>query len=75
MRQNMYRGICVLFVVGTTSSSQLSLSKSSDLGDVIGMGTNHLVSLQHLEGRDSMFGHHHQQHMKYLPKEEKQPFR
>lgn len=46
---------------------QASRVAGSD-GDVIGTGSNHIVSAHHLSNRMAMFKHQHQQHLQYLPK-------
>ena len=39
-------------------------------GDVIGTGSNHLISTQHLDQRQAMFEANHREHLKYLPQED-----
>ena len=56
---------------GVQWSSPFQLSKTVDNGSVIGTGVNHLVSTHHLETRMSVFKALHEQHIKYLPNEEK----
>lgn len=60
------------FTIAVMLTSPPQLAK--DQGDVLGTGTGHLLSSQHLDGRHNWFSHHHQQYMKYLPSEEP-PFR
>ncbi|XP_067664699.1 WD repeat-containing protein 93-like isoform X1 [Haliotis asinina] len=52
-----------------TSSSTYSACQKIDSGEVIGTGQNHLLSANHLEGRDTMFNHLHENLLKYLPKD------
>lgn len=55
--------------VGMSWSSPYQASRvaGSD-GDVIGTGSNHIVSAYHHSNRLAMFKHQHQQHLRYLPK-------
>ncbi|XP_005089078.1 WD repeat-containing protein 93 isoform X2 [Aplysia californica] len=55
------------------SSSVASAISKVDTGDVLGVGTNHVLSSAHLESRDVMFKHRHDSMLKYLP-EEKEDF-
>ncbi|KAI0219686.1 WD repeat-containing protein 93 [Lamellibrachia satsuma] len=43
---------------------------SSHIGDVIGMGSNHVMSTQHLDQRQAVFEQTYQQHLKYLAQED-----
>ena len=67
--------VCIINLCCTFSgvqwSSPFQLSKTVDNGSVIGTGLNHLVSTHHLETRMSVFKALHEQHIKYLPDEEK----
>ena len=65
---SLYFWCCVF--LGVNWSSPYQLSKTVDgSGDVIGTGSNHMMSTQHLEQRQNMFEALHQPHMKYLPEE------
>ena len=56
---------------GIQYSSAQQLAKTVDsTGDVIGTGSNHLISEQHLELRTARFEHLHQQLLQYKPVED-----
>ncbi|KAK2179178.1 hypothetical protein NP493_505g03003 [Ridgeia piscesae] len=46
------------------------VSDISHLGDVIGTGTNHVMTSQHLDQRQTVFELNHQQHLKYMTPED-----
>ncbi|XP_046574489.1 WD repeat-containing protein 93-like [Haliotis rubra] len=56
-------------LTANTSSSTYSACQKIDSGEVIGTGQSHLLSANHLEGRDTMFNHLHENLLKYLPKD------
>ncbi|XP_046350469.2 WD repeat-containing protein 93-like isoform X7 [Haliotis rufescens] len=56
-------------LAANTSSSIYSACQKIDSGEVIGTGQSHLLTANHLEGRDTMFDHLHGNLMKYLPKD------
>ncbi|KAK3791393.1 hypothetical protein RRG08_012575 [Elysia crispata] len=57
---------------GNLSSSIASALTKVDTGDVLGTGLNHIVSSAHLESRDQIFNHKHEQYLKYLPLEKEE---
>ncbi|XP_071103091.1 WD repeat-containing protein 93-like isoform X2 [Haliotis cracherodii] len=56
-------------LAANTSSSIYSACQKIDSGEVIGTGQSHLLTANHLEGRDTMFDHLHGNLLKYLPKD------
>ena len=60
----------ICFHVGVTLSNLSGTCQKMDGGDVIGTGQNHLFTQNHLDLRNSVFDHLHDNLLKYLPQEE-----
>ncbi|XP_023932289.1 WD repeat-containing protein 93 isoform X1 [Lingula anatina] len=57
-------------ITGCNASTPQQATKLTDTGEVIGSGSNHSLTAHHLENRKAVFDYFHEQHLRYLPKEE-----
>ena len=53
--------------------NQLASFKAPDDGNMIGLGTRHIIQEQHLEMRRTVYKQLHEEQLRYLPKDQDKP--
>ena len=53
--------------------NQLASFKAADDGNMIGLGTRHIIQEQHLEMRRTVYKQLHEEQLRYLPKDQDKP--
>ncbi|XP_072037807.1 WD repeat-containing protein 93-like isoform X2 [Amphiura filiformis] len=57
----------------TSVGNQLASFKTTDDGNIIGLGNRHIIQEQHLEMRRNVFKQFHEEQLRYLPKDVDKP--